>query len=97
MTGGSRADRPVLGLVEKRCPSCHREMGQCGWFEDGSFGWHCGHCGEVVEKPLPQQGRSPERQARDVRIGWWILAGFALAVVAGVVLTAVGVIQVVAR
>ena len=46
---------------------------------------------------LGGQGRSPERQARDVRIGWWIAIALLLVIAVGVVLTVVGVLGVVAR
>ena len=46
---------------------------------------------------LGGQGRSPERQARDVRIGRWIAVALLLVIAVGVVLTVVGVLGVVAR
>jgi len=110
--GGSRADRPILGLAEPTwptgigaypdpCPDCGEPMKT----SDGVT-LACDSCGYAeciladdlhVPVVLGGQGRSPERQSRDVRIGWWILAGFALAIAVGIVLTTVGVIQVVAR
>ena len=46
---------------------------------------------------LGGQSRSPERQARDVRIGWWIAAALVIVIAVGAVLTVVGVLGVVAR
>ena len=88
--GGSRASGPATGLV---CRECGVEMDERRNVF-GDMGFLCPSCWSYVVR---QQVRSPERQARDVRIGWWIAAALLLVIAVGVVLTVVGVLGVVAR